>query len=673
MLSSTLTGFPLTLSLLLSTLLIGNVHCDSTSNAFRIYNVDEFIAFSDKVNSKYRFKGTTVYLEGDIDFSSAASAMANKSSLFYPIGNVTETYFEGVFDGQGYAVSGLQLDHAGEYVGLFGYSRGCEVRNLVLDASSSVDAGLRASSYIGSIFGYCYGTYRDCALRSVVNMAPVTAVNSSGTSTWLGGLAGRFYTLSHFALLVKDSANYGAVTFGGEVQTLNIGGVIGHVSLHQATEDELSSVQNTLNYAAIAITGSFRTAYLGGVAGWASYNVFDNCFSGASYTAAAAAEGPSAGRLYAGSIVGFIFSSYTLVRHSYWDDAAGYANLFGKVTAGTATVTRTDVAAPSKDTAAALSAYNASWNNWLHNPDGKTVTVRLTDGRPLPLTAPLILLPGLAEGWRHFVGWFGDAQFTNEFVAQEVTADTTLYGLWDKYLVTLDPNGGAAAQQYAEVAYGVKYPAIPDPTRSKATFDGWNTAADGTGDRVSKSSVCTRSFDHTLYAQWIIKRFYVTFNMSAGQSVEREVICTDPIVYPAAPVLEGFRFVGWDQNITEMPEHNVTINAVWEKITEYVRVVMETGELSREDVGYYFVRYTDDVFAIEYFSYDSSSGMTTVILKFSTVKKAEEFMETIASETDVVESFNYVPAGSLSATLFPTFSAISLFMFFSLFSFLFHF
>ncbi len=75
---------------------------------------------------------------------------------FTPIGS-PEQPFTGSFDGNGYRISGLALNSAGSYQGLFGYSTGV-IRNVTLDASCSI-AG---STYVGGIAGYSSGTVADC-------------------------------------------------------------------------------------------------------------------------------------------------------------------------------------------------------------------------------------------------------------------------------------------------------------------------------------------------------------------------------------------------------------------------------------------------------------------------------------------------------------------------------
>ena len=108
------------------------------SNEYHINNASDLIQFSKVVNRGTGYKGTTVFLDTDIDFSSGFSEQ------FEPIGK-SINYFQGTFDGQGHTISNLAMNSSSEYVGLFGYSEGATIRNVVLDSSCSV-----VSSYSGS-------------------------------------------------------------------------------------------------------------------------------------------------------------------------------------------------------------------------------------------------------------------------------------------------------------------------------------------------------------------------------------------------------------------------------------------------------------------------------------------------------------------------------------------
>jgi len=67
------------------------------------------------------------------------------------------------------------------------------------------------------------------------------------------------------------------------------------------------------------------------------------------------------------------------------------------------------------------------------------------------------------------------------------------------HIVTYNANGGTVTPSAAATGIDGKLTALPTPTRTGYTFDGWYTAVDG-GERVDQSKVYTENT--TLYAHW---------------------------------------------------------------------------------------------------------------------------------------------------------------------------
>ena len=115
----------------------------------RITNVDEFIKFKDDVNKGTNYSGTTVFLDSDL-------SLAGKT--FEPIGNNTSdfNYFNSTFDGQGHVINNLAMASSLQCVGLFGFSFGLTIKNVVLDSSCSITSSFSSGwAYVGGIIGYC--------------------------------------------------------------------------------------------------------------------------------------------------------------------------------------------------------------------------------------------------------------------------------------------------------------------------------------------------------------------------------------------------------------------------------------------------------------------------------------------------------------------------------------
>ena len=72
---------------------------------------------------------------------------------------------------------------------------------------------------------------------------------------------------------------------------------------------------------------------------------------------------------------------------------------------------------------------------------------------------------------------------------------------WSKYTVTFNANGGTTPTASKTVTYKSTYGALPTPTRTGYTFNGWYTAKSG-GSKVTSSTVVSTTGNRTLYAQW---------------------------------------------------------------------------------------------------------------------------------------------------------------------------
>ena len=119
----------------------------------------DFIQFVNEVNSgNSSYSGTTVLLDADISLS---------GETLDPIGKDSSNQFLGVFDGQGHTISGLKMNSTSQYKGLFGYSEGLTIRNVVLDSSCSFTSSYTNSydAYLGSIIGYFLSKQYKCYNR----------------------------------------------------------------------------------------------------------------------------------------------------------------------------------------------------------------------------------------------------------------------------------------------------------------------------------------------------------------------------------------------------------------------------------------------------------------------------------------------------------------------------
>ena len=116
------------------------------AGAIPISTVDELAMIG------YEYPGDGYYyLTGDIDATKATSKGGdyyNEGLGFEPIGN-SDTPFTGTFDGQGFAIIGLNINRPEEEnIGLFGYTNGATIKNVV-----TKDGSIIGKTKVGGIVG----------------------------------------------------------------------------------------------------------------------------------------------------------------------------------------------------------------------------------------------------------------------------------------------------------------------------------------------------------------------------------------------------------------------------------------------------------------------------------------------------------------------------------------
>ena len=710
----------LRLPLLLSSLLLlvfGGGRIGVLCDEVRITSVDKLIEFKDDVNSGNNYSGTTVFLDSDLSLGGES---------FEPIGNDYSKYFLGVFDGQGHVISDLAMNSSSQNVGLFGFSYGHTIRNVILDSSCSITSTFNGSNTasIGGIIGYCTTRFGPCTIENGVNMGSVTFngnTSSDYSSLYLGGISGSLSYSSSPDSTVNNCGNYGEVTYSGKSGSSYIGGIVGD----SKGSSKKVYIYNCLNHGTITHNGTTSNYLrLGGITGDTEYTTIENCVSGEKISLLTNASKNN----YIGSIVGYA-SSDTSINYTYSTSDLSSYNKYGIGTPSSVSNTFSyDSTSFELDETVSIGDYTGTsliealnaatdyykdrdYSRWLLNK-GKNAVLFTINGRtnPIKMDYQVILLPSLAsEGDMSFDGWFTDDGLTTPLTEFEVTSETELYGKYCglNFIVTLDVNGGDELTVKEMIidcdnAYGD----LPIATRTGYTFLGWFTGRTG-GDKVESGDKVTILSDHTLYAHWSVNKYTLTFDFSNGTEPEVRVLeFNEAITYPSDPVWAGYSFNSWDRNIANMPADNTTITAQWtannytvtfnpsggsasqstkvvtfgsaygelptpnktghtflgwfteknESITEesivkiannhtltaqwketptsQVEIVFGTKDMTDEKIDEIINKYTDAEFTIIKFE-DETTGDITVIVKFSDIGEAEEFVRKVnASEKE---------------------------------------
>jgi hypothetical protein len=178
-----------------------------------ITNECELRCLATLVNSGNTFEGQTITLGADITLT----------SWWIPIGNTYGGRFEGVFDGNGYSISGLHISGSFMHAGFFGVvgSKG-QIKNLTINIDE-IDV---SNAITGGLAGY-YGSLQPIE-NVTVNIRDRIFVNSDFESATIGGLVGS--TLGAAGITIRNSCVNGDVSANSSRDFALTGGLIGAFS-----------------------------------------------------------------------------------------------------------------------------------------------------------------------------------------------------------------------------------------------------------------------------------------------------------------------------------------------------------------------------------------------------------------------------------------------------------
>ena len=185
-------------------------------------------------------------LTADIDLKNYCHAAEDGKKLlsWLPIGNDNNRW-KGNMDGQGHTISNLYIKTAQNHVGLFGYTDGATIQDLIFDNAKveNVSTTGTKTMYTGILAGYAYAstnspahikgikTTNNCTVigqedtGGIVGCAKINLENCENRSSVkgtgsVGGIAG-----DSFERNIKRCTNYGTVENG---RNQYIGGIIGY-------------------------------------------------------------------------------------------------------------------------------------------------------------------------------------------------------------------------------------------------------------------------------------------------------------------------------------------------------------------------------------------------------------------------------------------------------------
>lgn len=207
------------------------------TNPYQISSAEELYYFAQKVNSGTSYQNSYFVLTNDIYLNGINVDSANINAHSFAAING----FEGVFNGQNYAIHGLYINSLVNNQGFFGTLDG-QVSNTCL-----YNGYIEGLQYVGGICANNNGTITNCYNGNIIK--------SYGNNT--GGVAG------FNANLIVSCANFGTVNALGE----NTGGIAGK---------SVGVIVNSYNKAQVS---SSSNAYTGGIVGYNSDAIIANSFN----------------------------------------------------------------------------------------------------------------------------------------------------------------------------------------------------------------------------------------------------------------------------------------------------------------------------------------------------------------------------------------------------------
>ena len=184
---------------------------------------------------------------------------------------------------------------------------------------------------------------------------------------------------------------------------------------------------------------------------------------------------------------------------------------------------------------------------------------------------------GFARTDYNFGGWATSPGGTSVGATFAPSSNISLYAIWNIaiYRLTFDGQSGISESATAKVTIGQAI-VLPNATRANHTLQGWSTQQSG-GTVTAGGASFTPASDGTLYAQWALQVFTVTYNPNGGTSATPTASftygSTTPLVLPR-PTRANYVFDNWyssavggyligaaDANFT--PTGSVTIYAHW--------------------------------------------------------------------------------------------------------------
>ncbi|MDO3411533.1 InlB B-repeat-containing protein [Saccharibacillus sp. CPCC 101409] len=186
-----------------------------------------------------------------------------------------------------------------------------------------------------------------------------------------------------------------------------------------------------------------------------------------------------------------------------------------------------------------------------------------------------------------FAGWYENEADSRafDFASAKIEEDLTLIAKWtiNVYEVSFDSDGGSeVAKQSPEFGGTATKPT--DPERKGYTFAGWYT--DEARTRAFAFASTPIESDLTLYANWTINAYRVSFDSSGGSEIDTQTLDYGGfIAKPADPERKGYAFAGWYKNEADSRAFDFVSTKIEEELTLIAKWTINVYEVSFDSDG----------------------------------------------------------------------------------------
>ncbi len=225
----------------------------------------------------------------------------------YRVSSSEGVAFSGVFDGQGYEISGLYYNNVtdGSYIGLFGNALSATIKNIGL-----VDSYIAAMQYVGGICGYfkdtsdapgeISGCYNTSSIKGAINVAGICSYAGSYTvirNCYNEGEITGFsitYNYDENTVLTLGGAAGGIMGFGrcSITDCYNTGDISGYIEIGGISGYSIGSVTRCYNTGNV----SAEASQAGGIAGDSYDCITTDCYNTGNISAGTTCAGGINGR-----------------------------------------------------------------------------------------------------------------------------------------------------------------------------------------------------------------------------------------------------------------------------------------------------------------------------------------------------------------------------------------